>query len=166
MLSEILVALAASGGTAVVTAAGTDAWIETRTTVARLLARGGQREEVVLQRLDQTAADLVQAAAGDDAQGVLERMSADQAGSWTTRFKDLLQDLPERERDEAARELESLVEHVRRHGPGSGASAGAGGVAANGDVNINATGGSVAAGVMHVQGGVHVDPPKPGAAQD
>ncbi|MFI5798870.1 hypothetical protein [Streptomyces sp. NPDC051677] len=167
MLSEILVALAASGGTAVVTAAGTDAWIETRTTVARLLARDGQREDAVLQRLDQTAADLARAAAGDDdAQGVLERISADQAGSWTTRFRDLLTDLPERERDETARELESLVEHVRRHGPGSGASAGAGGVAANRDVIIDATGGSVAAGVMHVQGGVHMDPPKPGAAQD
>jgi hypothetical protein len=170
MLSEILVALAASGGTAVVTAAGTDAWIETRTTVARLLGRDGQREEVVLQRLDQTAADLARAAAGadadTDAERVLVRMRADQAGSWTTRFRDLLQDLPERERNEAARELESLVEHVRRHGPGSGASAGTGGVAANGDVIIEATGGSVAAGVMHVQGGLHVDPPRPGAAQD
>ncbi|MFI7296983.1 hypothetical protein [Streptomyces sp. NPDC050121] len=166
MLSEILVALAASGGTAVVTAAGTDAWIETRTTVARLLGRDGQREEVVLQRLDQTAADLARAAAGDDAERVLVRMRADQAGSWTTRFRDLLQDLPERERNEAARELESLVEHVRRHGPGSGASAGTGGVAVNGDLHVEATGGSVAAGVMQVQGGVHLDPPRPGAAQD
>ncbi|SHI21735.1 hypothetical protein SAMN05444521_5545 [Streptomyces sp. 3214.6] len=165
MLSEILVALAASGGTAVVTAAGTDAWIETRTTVARLLGRDGQREEVVLQRLDQTAADLARAAVGDDAERVLVRMRADQAGSWTTRFRDLLQDLPERERNEVASELEALVEHVRRHAPGSGASAGSGGVAANGDVIIDATGGSVAAGVMHVQGGVHLDPPKPGAAQ-
>lgn len=165
MLSEILVALAASGGTAVVTAAGTDAWIETRTTVARLLSRDGQPEEAVLQRLDETAAALTQAATGD-AQAVLERMLAGQADSWTTRFRALLQDLPERERDEAARELESLVERVRRHGSGSGASAGAGGTAVNGDVHVQATGGSVAAGVMNVRGDVRLDPPKPGAAQD
>ncbi len=37
---------------------GTDAWLGTQQTVARLLGRDGQREEAVLQRLDRTAADL------------------------------------------------------------------------------------------------------------
>ncbi|MGW1778574.1 hypothetical protein ACWCQQ_05450 [Streptomyces sp. NPDC002143] len=162
----MLVALAASGGTAVVTAAGTDAWVETRTTVARLLGRDGPREEAVLLRLDRTAADLAQAAAGD-AQGELERLRADESGSWTTRFRDLLQDLPEEERKEAARQLESLVERVLQHGPHSGASASAGdgGVAVvGGDVTVRATHGSMAAAVVH--GGMHMDPPQPGPAQD
>lgn len=163
MLPEILVGLAASGGTAVVTAAGTDAWSGTRTTVARLLGRDGQREEAVLQRLDQTAADLARAS-DEDAQGALERVRVAQSRSWETRFTDLLQDLPEPERDEAVRALRSLVEHVRQHASGSGASAGTGGFAATGDVIMKATNGSVVAGV--VNGGVRVDPPKPGPVQD
>ncbi|MGW7256611.1 hypothetical protein [Streptomyces sp. NPDC054834] len=161
MLSEILVGLAASGGTAVVTAVGTDAWIGTRTTVAGLLGRGGQREEAVLQRLDQTAADLARAS-DEDEQGVLERVRVAQSLSWETRFTDLLQDLPEPERDEAVGELRALVEHVRQYGPS--ASAGAGGFAAGRDVIIEATRGGVAAGVIN--GDVRVDPPKPGAPQD
>ncbi|MEU6172343.1 hypothetical protein ABZ832_10455 [Streptantibioticus parmotrematis] len=39
MLTEALAAPAAAGGTAVVQAAGTDAWTEVRRTVARLLGR-------------------------------------------------------------------------------------------------------------------------------
>lgn len=174
MLPEILVGLAASGGTAVVTAAGTDTWTGTRTTVARLLGRAGQREEAVLQRLDRTAADLARAS-DEDAQEVLERVRVAQSLSWETRFTDLLQDLPEPERDEAVRVLRALVEQVRQHASGSGAAAGAGvsvgtgaaagsgGFAAGGDVIMEATQGSVVAGV--VNGGVRLDPPKPGAAQ-
>jgi hypothetical protein len=155
MLPEILVGLAASGGTAVVTAAGTDAWVGTKTRVAQLLGRDGQREEAVLRRLDQTAADLEQAST-EDAQGVLEQVRGAQSQSWETRFTDLLQDLPEPERDEAIAELRSLVEHVQQHSPGSGASAGTGGLAVAGDVNIRATSGSMAAGVVH--GGMHMGP--------
>ncbi|KUN44008.1 hypothetical protein AQJ27_28310 [Streptomyces olivochromogenes] len=131
--------------------------------MARLLGRDGQREEVVLQRLDQTAADLARAS-GEDARGALERVRGAQSRSWETRFTDLLQDLPESERDEAVRALRSLVEHVRQHASGSGASAGTGGFAATGDVIMKATNGSVVAGV--VNGGVRVDPPKPGPVQD
>ncbi|MEV1067319.1 hypothetical protein [Streptomyces sp. NPDC050263] len=118
----------------------------------------------MLQRLDRTAADLTQTAA-EDAQGVLEQLRAEESGSWTTRFRDLLQDLPEAERDEAAEELRSLVEHVQQHGSHSGASAGAGGVAVvGGDVTVRATRGSMAA--VTVNGGMHMDPPQPGPAQD
>ncbi|MEU1183058.1 hypothetical protein ABZ464_36550 [Streptomyces sp. NPDC005820] len=163
MLPEILIALAASGGTAVVTAAGTDAWTETRTIVARLLGRDGRREETVLQRLDQTAAELARVPAGDT-RTALEQVSDEQARSWQTRFEDLLEDLPEAARNEAVEELRRLVEHVRQHGPGSGASAGDGGIAANGGVIVTATGGSVAAGVLN--GDVRVGPPGPGATQD
>jgi hypothetical protein len=73
------------------------------------------------------------------------------------------QDLPESERDEAIVELRSLVEHVQQHSPGSGASAGTGGIAVAGDMTIEATDGSMAAGVVQ---GMHMGPPKPGAAQD
>ncbi|MFD6995714.1 hypothetical protein ACFWA5_05415 [Streptomyces mirabilis] len=104
--------------------------------------------------------DLAQAS-DEDAQGALERVRAAQSLSWETRFTDLLQDLPEPERDEAVRALRSLVEHVRQHASGSGASAGTGGFAVSGDVAMKATNGSVVA-----NGGVRVDPPKPGPVQD
>ncbi|MFF3580875.1 hypothetical protein [Streptomyces mirabilis] len=117
----------------------------------------------MLRRLDRTAADLARASA-EDAQGALERLRVAQSLSWETRFTDLLQDLPEPERDEAVGALRSLVEHVRQHASGSGASAGTGGFAVTGDVTMKATHGSVVAGV--VNGGVRVDPPKPGPVQD
>lgn len=53
---------------------------------------------------------------------------------------------------------------ARQHAPGSGASAGTGGFAVSGDVTMKATNGSVVAGV--VNGGVRVDPPRPGPVQD
>ncbi|MEV4451796.1 hypothetical protein [Streptomyces mirabilis] len=117
----------------------------------------------MLQRLDQTAADLARAS-DEDAQGALERVRVAQSLSWETRFTDLLQDLPEPERDEAVRALRTLVEHVRQHASASGTSAGTGGFAVTGDVVMKATNGSVVAGV--VNGGVRVDPPKPGPVQD
>jgi hypothetical protein len=164
MLPEILVGLAASGGTAVVTAAGTDAWTGTRTTVARLLGRDGQREEAVLRRLDQTAADLAQSAAEDNPGAALEQTRLEQSGAWATRFRDLLQDLPEPERTQAVEELRSLIESVGRRSPGAGASAATGGLAVTGDMIVEATHGSVAAGV--VNGDVRMDPQRPGATQD
>ncbi|MEV5850339.1 hypothetical protein AB0M32_51135 [Streptomyces sp. NPDC051985] len=163
MLPEFLVELAASGGTAVAAAAGTDAWTETRVIVARLMGRDGHREELVLQRLDQTAAEVTQVTAGDSGTA-LEQVRGAQSRSWQTRFADLLQDLPEAARDEAVEELQGLVAHVRQHGSGSGASASSGGLAVEGNVSIEAHHNSVAAGV--VNGGVRMDPPKPGASQD
>ena len=59
MLAEALTALAAAGGTAVVQAAGTDAWTGFRARVAKWFARGDTgREQVALERLDRTAAAL------------------------------------------------------------------------------------------------------------
>jgi hypothetical protein len=57
MLTEALTALAAAGGTAVVQAAGKDAWTGFRGRVAKWFARGDTgREQVALERLDRTAA--------------------------------------------------------------------------------------------------------------
>jgi hypothetical protein len=58
MLTEALAALAASGGTALVAAAATDAWQYARTGFARLFAHGQRRHELVESRLDQTATEV------------------------------------------------------------------------------------------------------------
>ncbi|MEU2061000.1 hypothetical protein [Streptomyces sp. NPDC013455] len=155
MLPDVLTALAASGGAAIVAAAGTDVWTETRTAVARLFGRGGQQEEVVLRRLDGTATDLAQAT--DDQ--LTEQLRGQQVQSWRTRLQDLLLDLSETEREAAAAELRALVERVEQRGP----SAGPGGLAVAGDVNITAEGGSMAAGIVH--GGMHMGPTRPEATQ-
>jgi hypothetical protein len=108
MLEEALAALAAAGGTAVVQAAGTDAWTGLRTRVARLLGRGEvQREQAELERLDQTATAL-------EAVGPVEaeRMRIRQEASWQARFEFLLESLTEDERAQVAAELEDLL-----HGP-------------------------------------------------
>ncbi|WP_432182465.1 hypothetical protein [Streptomyces sp. NBC_00063] len=161
MLPEIVSGLAGSGATALISAAGTDAWTGVRTRVVDLLRRGGQQESAVLRRLDQTVTDLGQANAdGTRAEEVRSSLSR----SWQTRFTDLLEDLPEAERDAAVAELEALVKHVREHTPDSGARAGNGGQAVAGDMHIQASGGSMAAGVVH--GGMHMGPPGPKANQD
>ncbi|MEV6114766.1 hypothetical protein AB0L59_20165 [Streptomyces sp. NPDC052109] len=125
--------------------------------MARLFGRGDDRTtQVTLVRLDRTAAALGQAAA-DDA----ERVRAGEETSWQTRFQDLLDELPEREREEAAADLRELVESVSRQG---GATAGDGGLAVGGNVSIRADRGSAAAGVIN--GGVHLGTPhQPGPAQ-
>jgi hypothetical protein len=52
LAEEALAALAAAGGTAVVQAAGTDAWAGFRSRVAKWFARGDtEREQIALERL-------------------------------------------------------------------------------------------------------------------
>jgi hypothetical protein len=115
-MSEALVALAAAGGTAVVQAAGTDAWTQLRTGLARLVGRGaGDEEQRTLSRLDRTAAEL--ADADDEAVGGLR---ARHAGSWQARFEAFLDSLPEGERDAAAAELRLLVTELPQSGRGEG----------------------------------------------
>lgn len=59
MLSEALTVLATTSGTAVIQAAGTDAWTGLRERVARLFGRRSERaEQATLERLDRTAAEL------------------------------------------------------------------------------------------------------------
>ncbi|MDX3213960.1 hypothetical protein PV318_00075 [Streptomyces sp. ME02-6991-2B] len=110
--------------------------------------------------MDQTAGELEQLSA-ENTQEELARVRARYAQSWQTRFIDLLEDLPEEEREAAAAELRSLVDHVQQQASRPGASAQTGGIAVAGDVNISATHGSMAAGVVH--GGMHMGPPQPGA---
>ncbi|MFI1488034.1 hypothetical protein [Streptomyces sp. NPDC020747] len=106
MLTEALMAVAGTGGAAVVQAAGTDAWTGLRQRVARLLGRGdAQRERAELERLDRT----VQALEEADATGETERMHLRQEASWQTRFESLLENLETSEQQQVANELQALV---------------------------------------------------------
>jgi hypothetical protein len=105
MLAEALIALASTGGTALVTAMVTDSWEGIRTKAARLFGRGDKKEgEAALARLEQSRAALA-AASGPD----LERTKMEQEIIWRTRLADLL------ERDPGAEpELRGLVTEIQQ----------------------------------------------------
>ncbi|MEU8177431.1 hypothetical protein AB0C14_31545 [Microbispora hainanensis] len=118
MLEWVAAAIAA-GGTAVVQAAGTDAWGIVRQRAARLLSRDDpERERTELMRLDQTALDLASPAAGEAA-----LVRARQEAAWAARFEMLLESLGEAERERVAHELNDLADQARQ--------ASAGGVSGN-----------------------------------
>lgn len=154
MLSEAMAALAAVGGTAVVQAAGTDAWTGFRQRAARWFGRGNpQRESVELELLDQTAGDLESAGPAE-----LEQVRSFQAAAWQARIRALLESLDGTEQDRAAEQLNSLLEQCV---PQGGVSAGQGGQAVGGNVRVIADHGSVAA--WDIKGNVTLgNPPQPG----
>ncbi|MEV8248658.1 hypothetical protein ACFWJV_30190 [Streptomyces rochei] len=157
MLSEAMTALAAAGGTAVVQAAGTDAWTEVRQQVARWFSRGNpQRESAELARLDQTAGEL-EAAQPTEA----ERARIRQEAVWQGRIEALLESLEDMERARVADELRTLLDQQTSH---RSVSAGQSGLAVGGDLNIRADHGSAAAASM---GNVTLgNPSQPGSHQD
>lgn len=171
MLAEALTALAAAGGTAVVQAAGKDAWAGFRARVAKWFARGDtEQEQVALERLDRTAAALEAAGPGE-----VERVRAGQQASWQTRFEILLEGLGgQGEQQRAAAELRDVLADVVG---GRAAAVGQGAVAVAGDVGIHAeTGGAAAWQMGNVQigqppggsagpGGAPVDPHQPGRSR-
>ncbi|MEV2236334.1 hypothetical protein AB0H69_48450 [Streptomyces phaeochromogenes] len=149
MLDQALIALAVSGGTALVSAAGTEAWVGLRQAVARWFSRGdAEREQAELDRLDQTAAFVQVSDAAE-----VERARTRQEAVWQTRIETLLESLDATEREEAAEGLRSLL---AQHAPQPGPVAGQGGLAAN-RVDIHAQDGAIAGGVIH--GGAHIGPP-------
>ncbi|WP_411118352.1 hypothetical protein [Streptomyces sp. 058-1L] len=106
MLVEGLIAIAAAGGTAVVQAAGTDAWNGIREGFARLFGRGEPgREQAELERLDQTRSALEAAGDGEGAQ----RVQIAQVARWQTRLETLLEELPAAEQQLVVAELQALV---------------------------------------------------------
>lgn len=150
MLDETLTVLAAAGGTAVVQAAGTDLWTGLRQAVAGWFGRGDeQRQRAELERLDRTAGELAGLRDAD-----AERVRIRQEAAWQARIEDLLESLDDGERARAAEELRALL---RRRAPEGAVSAGRGGLAAGGDIDIHADGTSVAAGVIN--GGVTMNTP-------
>ncbi|WP_051773970.1 hypothetical protein [Streptomyces sp. NRRL S-237] len=127
MLDEAMVALAASVGSGVVQAAGTDAWQVMRNRVARVFGRGDRQQEAVqLERLDRTAAELT--AAGQDADepegnepaanGSEER--ARHGAAWRTRTEDLLEQLDPDERAAVAAEFRALLDAAAAARPAAG----------------------------------------------
>ncbi|MFJ4091445.1 hypothetical protein ACIPYS_07655 [Kitasatospora sp. NPDC089913] len=116
MLEEALTTVAAAGGTAVVQAAGTDAWGALRLRVARLFGRAdGGREHAELEQLDRTA-ELLATAGPREAELVRES----QETSWRHRFEVLLESLDAREREEVAAELRRLSAGMPGRGPAEG----------------------------------------------
>ena len=148
MLAETLMALAALAGNTVVAAATTDAWEAARRGFARLLGRGDpDRTKVAERRLTETHEQLT-GVEGQD----LEQAHAALAERWAGRLADLLEEYPDAEAD-----LRALVQQIQQTLPAGMASAADHAVAAGRDVNISATSGGVAAGVIHG----NVTPPGP-----
>ncbi|MFF9396772.1 hypothetical protein [Streptomyces griseoluteus] len=135
MMDEPLMALAAAGGTAVVQAAGTDAWRGFQHSLARWLGWGNeQREQVELERLDQTASALETAETAE-----VEQVRARQQNMWQARIEMALENLSDTERAQAAGDLrELLTPHVSP-----------GGEAVVGKVDIGVEHGSIPADVVH-----------------
>lgn len=148
MPGDVLMVLAQFAGQTVAAAAVTDVWEAVRGRFARLLGRGDARKtEVAEQWLAQTQQQLT-AAAGSGA----ERAGETAAARWAGRFADLLDEDPGAE---AA--LRALVEEVAARLPAAAVSAADHSVAAGRDVSITASGGGIAAGVIHG----NVAPPNP-----
>jgi hypothetical protein len=148
MPGEVLMALALFAGQTVAAAAVTDVWEAARRKVARLLGRGDQRKTELAERwLDETRHQLTAAEGAD-----LEPVQASAARRWEGRFADLLDEDPAVEAD-----LRALVEEIAAQLPAGMVSAADHSVAAGRDVNITASSGGIAAGVIHG----NVAPPNP-----
>jgi hypothetical protein len=148
MLEEALIALASLAGRTVVAAATTDAWQACKRGFARLLGHGDPKQtQVADRRLDETREQLTGAQGAD-----LEQVRTALASRWATRLTDLLEDDPGIEVD-----LRTLVQEIQAALPAGAVSAGDHAVAAGRDVNISASSGGVAAGVIHG----NVAPPNP-----
>ena len=140
MPREVVIALAQWAGQTVAAAAVTDMWESARHKFARLLGRGDLRKTQVAERwLAETHQQLAVAGGAN-----LEAARAAQAQRWEGRFADLLDHDPDIEGD-----LRALVEEIAAQLPAGMVSAADHSVAAGRDVNILASGGGVAAGVVH-----------------
>jgi hypothetical protein len=137
---EALIALAALAGNTVVAAATTDAWEAARRKFARVLGRGDpKKEQVADKRLEETRRQLAALTGQELGQAQLEL-----ARAWQVRVADLLEENPSVEA-----ELRTVVEEIRAQLPAGVVSAGDHSVAAGRDVNISASQGGLAAGVIH-----------------
>jgi hypothetical protein len=147
MPGEVLMALAQWAGQTVAASAVTDVWEAARHRVARLVGRGDPRKtDLAEQWLDETHQELT----APDRE--LEPIRAAVGRRWEGRFADLLDEDPGVES-----ELRALVEEIQAQLPSGVISAADHAVAARRDVNITASGGGTAAGVIHG----NVAPPNP-----
>jgi hypothetical protein len=140
MPGDVVVALAQFAGQTVAAAAVTDVWESVRSRFARLLGRGDARRTEVAERwLAQTREQM--AAAGPDS---MARVRQAEAGRWAARFSDLLDEEPGAEAT-----LRALAQEAAARLPVAPVSAVGYSVAAGRDVRVTASGGGVAAGVIH-----------------
>lgn len=141
MDSEVLIALAQFAGQTVSAAAITDAWESVRERIARLLGRGNaHKTEAAEKWLAQTRQQLEAAASGQN----LEQVQKAAADRWAGRFSDLLDEDPALEP-----ELRALAEEIAAQLPACVVSAADHSATAGRDMNIEASGGSLAAAVIH-----------------
>ncbi len=148
MPGELLIVLAQWAGQTVAAAAVTDVWESARRKFARLFGRGDSKRAEAAERWLAETHDQLIAASGME----LESARAAQAQRWEGRFADLLDENPGVEAD-----LRALVEEIAAQLPAGLVSAADHAVAAGRDVNITASGGGTAAGVIHG----NVAPPNP-----
>jgi hypothetical protein len=140
MPGDVLVALAQWAGQTVAAAAVTDVWEAARGRFAQLLGCGDARRTEVAERwLTQTRQQLNAVATSDVRKS---RQSA--AERWAGRFADLLDEDPSLEN-----ELRSMVKEIAAWLPAGATSADGHSLAAGRDVRITASGGGIAAGVVH-----------------
>ena len=148
MLPEALMALAALAGNTVVAAATTDAWEAARRKFARLLGRGDpKREQLAEGRLEETRQQLTRSQGTE-----LEEARVVLAAQWATRLTDMLEEDPDVEAD-----LRAIVQEFQATLPAGTMSAADHAFAAARDINIFASAGGVAGGVIHG----NVTPPNP-----
>jgi hypothetical protein len=145
----VLMALAMLAAQTVVAAASTDAWQTAKRGVARLLGRGDpERERLADQRLDETREQLQTAPPGQE----LEQTRASLETVWQTRLADLLEEHPD-----VAGDLQALLDQIQAQLPAVSVSVAGHSAAAGRDMSITASGGGVAAAVIHGD----VSPPGP-----
>jgi hypothetical protein len=138
---DVLVTLAQYAGQTLVGAAVTDAWEAFREKVARLVGQGDKhRTEAAERWLDRTRQELESASPGQ----ALEQARKAAAERWADRFSDLLDEEPGLEA-----QLRTLIGEIAARLPRGSGSAGDHSVAAGHDVTITASGGSIAAAVIH-----------------
>jgi hypothetical protein len=127
-------ALASLAGSTLVAAALTDEWEHAMLQFAELFGHGRAAER----RLEATQAQLARATGAD-----LELLRTELAQQWTFRFEDLLEDEPA-----TATRLQALIEALRQTSSVS-VTASDHSLSAGRDINISASGGGIAAGIIH-----------------
>lgn len=137
---EVLIALAQFAGQTVASAAITDLWESARGRFARLIGCGDARKTAVADRwLTQTSLQLLAAEPT-----TVEQTQQAAAERWASRFSDLLDEDPS-----LADKLRALADEVAAQLPAGVMKATGYSIAAARDVNVTASDGGIAAGVIH-----------------